>query len=173
MRKPALVVPFTRYQYLSDSMTEVLRDDFRDTGAAKTAEFWARKAHDPTSVFGLTPESTMEDGRSVGAVNVVSRETLQVTGGYTEMTKGNWYDDRIIEEGWRFLTGSRTQYVPGPAVHLYHLPGHSGDHNDDHLTDEDRIATQRNKMVLMNMRAYITRRDEAAVRSLMAYRRRT
>jgi hypothetical protein len=34
-----------------------------------------------------------------------------------------------------------TRCVNGPAYHLYHLPGWKG----DHLTDEDRAATERNK----------------------------
>lgn len=166
LRSPGLVVPFTQYRYLSDSMTEVLRDDYNDNALEQVAAFWRRLPSDEGSVFALTPESTMENGRSIGAVNVVSRETLERTGGYTELTDGNWYDDRIIEEGFAFLS-TPTRYVTGPAVHLYHLPGWKG----DHLTDADVRATAHNKDVLARLRHYIRHNDEAAVKSLLSYRK--
>lgn len=165
-RKPGLVVPFTQYRYLSDSMTDVIRDYFFRADRAALAEVWARESNDPGSVFGLRAESTMDNGRSIGAVNVVSRETLDKTGGFTEATSGNWYDDRIIEEGFAFLTGSKTAYVPGPAVHLYHLPGWKG----DHLTDADKAATQHNRLLLQQMRHDIDWGDHLAVKTLMATR---
>ena len=130
------------------------------------AEWWARSPRDPKSIFGLTPESIMDNGRSIGAVNVVSRYTLDITGGFTESTSGNWYDDNIIEEAFKFLTGTHTRYVAGPAVHLYHLPGHKG----DHLTAEDRAATAHNKKVLELLRFFIDRDNKNAVRRLMQAR---
>lgn len=165
-RKPGLVVPFTQYRYLSDSMTEVVRDAYRDNAISSVADWWSLPVHDPRSIFTVTPESTMDDGKSIGAVNVLSRETLDVTGGFTEITRGNWYDDNIIEEGFAFLTGSKTQWVPGPAVHLYHLPGHKG----EHLSDDDKRATAHNLAVLQQMRRSIRLRRTEHVRNLMAYR---
>ena len=109
----------------------------------------------------------MDGGKSIGAVNVVSRLTLQVTGGFTEATSGNWYDDNIIEEGFAYLTGNRTRWASGPAVHLYHLPGHSG----DHLSGEDKAATQRNRDLLNIMRHDIRRGDREAVKHLMQFRK--
>lgn len=162
---PGLVVPFTQYRYLSDSMTEILRDDFERNGVKKTAEFWSRKPGNG-SVFDLTPETVMDNGSSIGAVNVVSRETLEITGGFTEITSGNWYDDRIIEEGFAHLT-QVTRYVNGPAVHLYHLPGWTG----DHLSDADKAATAHNKAVLMRLREYIRHDDKVAIKSLLAMRK--
>lgn len=164
--QPGLVVPFTQYRYLSDSMTEVMRDDYADSTTERIAAWWGRAADNPASVFGLTPESTMENGTSIGAVNVVSRRTLKITGGFTELTSGNWYDDRIIEEGFAFLTGRKTRHVPGPAVHMYHLPGTKG----DHVTDADRKATQRNRDILKMMRVSVRRRDRLAVKALMKVR---
>jgi hypothetical protein len=164
--EPGLVVPFTQYRYLSDSMTEVLRQDYHDSASDKIASWWDRPANDPTSVFGLTPESVMDNGKSIGAVNVVSRYTLDLTGGFTEATRGNWYDDNIIEEGFAFLLGNKTRVVDGPAVHLYHLPGHKG----DHLSDEDRRATRHNKIVLDRLRRDIRQRNVGAVLNLMSHR---
>jgi hypothetical protein len=164
---PGLVVPFTQYRYLSDTTTEVIRDVYNDRGVAEIAKWWGKHWTDPGSVFNLSPEYTMDDGRSIGAVNILSRETIRLCGGFTEATHGNWYDDRIIEEGYAFLTGQPTRYVDGPAVHLYHLPGHKG----DHLTWGDRLATQRNRNLLTMMRTYIGSGDHETVRRIMAARR--
>jgi hypothetical protein len=164
--QPGLVVPFTQYRYLSDSTTEIVRDAYFRLGAKDIAEWWSKSPQDVFSIFGLDPESIRDDQRSIGAVNVVSAETLRMTGGFTEFTRGNWYDDRIIEEGFAFLTGRRTRFVSGPAVHLYHLPGWQG----DHLTDEDRAATEHNRQALIAMRGYIKHRDWIAAKSMMEVR---
>lgn len=147
-RKPGLVVPFTQYRYLSDETTGHLRDAFADLSPMELANWIKLPAINPSSIFTIHPESTMENGSSIGAVNVVSRETLELTGGFTEATSGNWYDDNIIKEGFEYLTGNKTQWVPGPAVHLYHLPGWKG----DHLTEADKRATSHNKQLLAIMR---------------------
>lgn len=165
-RRVGLVVPFTQYRYWSDEMTEVVRDAFHTNETEDIARWWNKPIIKKGSVFQIPAESTMENGRSIGAVNVVSRETLKITGGFTEATSGNWYDDNIIEEGFAFLTGNPTQYIPGPAVHMYHLPGHKG----DHLTEEDRKATQRNKDLLAIMRQDIKRGNRLGVRTLLATR---
>lgn len=161
--KPGLVVPFTTYRYLSDETTETVRVTY-DEG--DVAEWWALPPTDVRSIFGLHPESVMEDGKSIGAVNIVSRRTLEITGGFTEATSGNWYDDNIIEEGFAFLTGQRTRWVEGPAVHLYHLPGWTG----AHLTDADKAATRRNRDLLVRMRADARMGNKPAVRALMEVR---
>lgn len=161
-----LVVPFTQYRYLSDSMTEIVRECYHSWKDEHIVEWWKRDVPDARSVFGLTVESVMDNGRSIGAVNVVSRHTLAETGGYTELTSGNWYDDRIIEEGFAFLTQD-TRYVAGPAVHLYHLPGWSG----PHLTPADKAATEHNKLVLDKLREYIRHADHGAVVSLLSHRK--
>lgn len=167
LRQPGLVVPFTRYHYLSDEKTAYLREVYHDMDTASVAEWWGRASDHTTSVFMWEPESTMEDGKSIGAVNIVSAETLRITGGFTEATSGNWYDDNITEEGFAFLTGNKTSFVPGPAVHLYHLPGHKG----DHLTEADRLATERNREVLVRLRRAIRQRNAGEVRRIMAVRR--
>lgn len=167
VHRPGLIVPFTQYRYLSDAITGLIRDRFHDLSRQALAAWWLLPVQHPASMFSHEAESTMDNGRSIGAVNVVSRETLEITGGFTEFTHGNWYDDRVIEEGFAFLTGRRTGHVPGPAVHLYHLPGHTG----DHLTEEDKKATQHNKEALLAMREYIKHNDREAVKSMMEVRR--
>lgn len=118
--RPGLVVPFTEYRYLSGSASRSVRE-----GMAPE-EF--------------TPQWSKRNGTSIGAVNVVSRETLSAVGGYTELTEGNWFDDNIMHRAFEVCAG-KTHWVSGPAFHLYHLPGWKG----DHLTDEDKAATARNK----------------------------
>lgn len=162
---PGLVVPFTQYRYLSDKTTTKLRDKGVLYGGKKPA-WWQKGVDEDGSAFTIPPESTMEDGDSIGAVNVVSSTTLRATGGFTEQTEGNWYDDNIVEEGFAYLTGNPTRWVNGPAVHLYHLPGWKG----DHLSAADKKATQRNKSILIRMRTDIHLENTDAVRRLMAYR---
>lgn len=164
-KPPGLVVPFTQYRYLSDGTTDEIRYKFHVLKRDMLAEWWAMTPDNPVSIFCEDAESVMEDGRSIGAVNVVSARTLNLTGGFTEATSGNWYDDRIIEEGFAFLTAP-TRFVTGPAVHMYHLPGWKG----DHLTEEDKAATLRNKQLLTFMRRDIRQGDRKAVRDLLAFR---
>lgn len=168
LKSPGLVVPFTQYRYLSDGRTNVLRDLYYESGGPDMdlAAWWGLPADHPASVFQWEPESTMDNGRSIGAVNVVSRNTLDLTGGFTEATSGNWYDDNIIEEAFAFLTGHTTRWVPGPAVHLYHLPGHKG----AHLTVRDKQATEHNRYLLKRMRSDIASNRKDPIRNLMAYR---
>lgn len=118
---PGLVVPFTQYQYLTAEDSQRVRD-----------------FHVSPTV--CTPEWTMEDGRSIGAINVLSRETFDAVGGYDESFEGSWWDDRAMHRAFDIAAGP-TRWISGPAYHLHHLPGWKG----DHLTDEDRAATARNK----------------------------
>lgn len=165
---PGLVVPFTQYRYLSDEVTAGIRDAFHDLSRQELAEWWAQDPDLLTSVFHMNAESTMDNGKSIGAVNVVSRVSVELAGGFTEATSGNWYDDNIVEEGFAYLTGHPTRWVQGPAVHLYHLPGWKG----DHLTDADRQATARNKELLELVRHYIRENQPDVVREIMLVRKK-
>lgn len=118
---PGLVVPFTQYRYLTPEDSELVRAD-----QVQPATCW--------------PESTMDDGKSIGAINVVSRDTLDLIGQWDECFEGNWYDDNAMHRAFEVCAGP-TRWVDGPAHHLFHLPGWKG----DHLTDADRAATARNK----------------------------
>lgn len=114
-----LVVPFTSYRYLAPADSVAVRQ-----GAA------------PES---MTPESTMEHGASIGAVNIVSLATLDAVGCWDETFEGSWYDDTAMYGAFGVAAGP-PHWVAGVAWHLYHLPGWHG----DHLTEEDRAATARN-----------------------------
>lgn len=171
MQAPGLVVPFKQYRYLSDNITAYIRDLFNDgLDDSMLADWLSLDPKDPASIFEMRPDMVLKGGTSIGAVNIVSRETLDLTGGFTEATSGNWYDDNIIEEGFRFLAGP-TRWVKGPALHLYHLPGHVGEHNSDHVTEADKLATQYNRTLLRTMRGDIRRNDRQAVKALLEVRR--
>lgn len=117
---PGLVVPFTTYCYLEDSTTALVRGGIH-----------------PSAV---EPGSTMDDGASMGAVNVVSLASLDAVGGWDEGFEGNWYDDNAMERAFAVCCGTR-RHIAGPAWHLFHLPGWTG----NHLTDADRAATEANR----------------------------
>jgi hypothetical protein len=118
---PGLVVPFTEYHYLTPQDSQDVRDGLLDPVDC-VAEF-------------------VKDGRScTGAINVLSRETLDAVGGWDETFQGNWYDDTAMHIAFE-ITAGPTRWVNGPAYHVYHLPGWMG----DHLTDEDKAATEANK----------------------------
>lgn len=119
LESPGLVVPFTQYRYLSADDSESVRL------GAQPDEF--------------TPELILDNGSSIGAINVVSRETMQLVGRWDEKFEGSWYDDDAMKVAFDVCAGP-TRWVRGPAHHLYHLPAWRG----DHLTAEDRVATQRN-----------------------------
>lgn len=119
-----LVVPYTEYRYLSE------QDSQRVCEGA-----------DPAS---MTPESVIPDRHRswprTGPVNVVSKQTLNLVGGFDEQFEGNWWDDRAMLHAFEICAGP-TRFVDGPAYHLYHLPGWTG----THLTRADRNATARNQ----------------------------
>jgi hypothetical protein len=137
--QPGLVVPFTEYRDLSEGDSEKVRHGL-----------------DP-AIF--RPASTMEGGRSIGAINVVSRATLDAVGGYTELTEGSWYDDTIMGHAFEHCAG-HTRWVDGPAFHLYHLPGWKGSHR----TPADIAATKRNRDLWLKVRRL---KDPAEIRALL------
>lgn len=116
-----LVVPFTQYRYLSPHDSERVRNYDADP-------MWC------------TPSTVMDNGTSIGAINIVSTETLQAVGQWDEHFNGSWYDDRAMCRAFEICT-QPTRYITGPAYHLFHQPGWKG----DHLTAEDKAATQANK----------------------------
>ena len=120
---PGLVVPFTEYRYLNAPETLSIR-----AGRLRPAQ--------------ARPHSVMPNGKSVGAVNVVSRDTLAAVGRWDEHFEGSWYDDNAMERAFSICTAQPTRWIEGPAYHLFHLPGHKG----EHLTDADRAATAANRL---------------------------
>ncbi len=115
-----MVVPFTDYHYLSADDSECVRGGL-DPGCC-TPE-WSRY------------------GESVGAITVVSRATLDAVGRWDESFNGSWWDDTAMALAFARATGAPTRVVAGPAWHLYHLPGWTG----EHLTEADRDATAANQ----------------------------
>lgn len=100
---PGLVVPFTHYHYLSPDATNKVN------GGA-----------DPTT---FTPEWSMPDGASIGAVGVTSEHTMQTIGQWDETFSGWGYDDNAMLAAFQMV--APTTWVDGPGRHLYHTPGWS------------------------------------------------
>jgi hypothetical protein len=119
-RTPGLIVPFTeRHEYGPDASTAIRAGaDPRDHRA---------------TVVKPRPRRT-------GAINVLSRTTLDMVGGYDEHFTGCWFDDKSMHRAFDIAVAP-TRWIDGPAYHLYHLPGYEG----AHLTDADKAATQANK----------------------------
>jgi len=127
---PGLVVPFTEYRYLSPEDSERVRQ---------------------CEVEPQDCEPAYARGGSIGAINVISRHTLDLIGQWDENFEGSWYDDDAMKHAFEICAGP-TRYVTGPAYHLYHLPGaaskryaHLPGWNGEHLTDADRDATDANR----------------------------
>lgn len=116
-----LVVPFTQYRYLSE----------HDSDRIRAGEIQPQDC---------TPQGVMDDGSSIGAINVVSRQTMDAVGQWDETFDGSWYDDDAMCRAFE-VAAAPTRWVDGPAYHLYHLPGWRG----SHLTAADRAATARNR----------------------------
>ena len=122
--EPGLVVPFDEYRYLSETDSELVRQ------GGNPAWF------EPESVISKDTRSFLR----TGPINVLTRATLQAIGQWDEHFEGCWWDDRAMNHAFTICT-QPTRHVPGPAYHLYHLPGWTG----QHLTTEDKQATERNK----------------------------
>ena len=115
-----MVVPFSTYCYHS---------------AVDSVEI--RNGTDPER---FKPLWVMANCTSIGAVNVLSRATMQALGRWDEKFEGNWYDDDAMKLALEVLTAP-TRFVEGKGHHLYHLPGHRG----RHLTVKEKAATHANQ----------------------------
>lgn len=124
-----LVVPFSVYRYLSIEETRRVR-----AGSV--------------SAWDAPVERYMGNRRSVGACNVVSRDTLVEVGHWDEGFDGWGYDDRAMERAFAVTSGQATRFVDGPAVHLWHTPGWEANGQfaggADELPTAEREATERN-----------------------------
>lgn len=119
--KPGLVVPFTTYVSLTPGGSINVRKRREDASTAQRS-------------------FTMANGSSVGAINIVSRETMELVGRWDEKFEGSWYDDNAMEQAFQVTCGE-TRFIEGEGYHLHHQPGWTG----GHLTQEDVDATARNK----------------------------
>lgn len=118
---PGLVVPFSRFMAVEPRESEMVRQHL---------------IH-PSAAFA---QQMRGDCQSIGAVNIVSRESIAAIGQWPEEFEGAWFDDDACEAAFRTCCGP-TRFVNGDGYHLYHLPGASG----EHLTDADRAATAANQ----------------------------
>lgn len=118
-----LVMPFRTYHALSPENSEKVR-----AGELTPVQAVSEPGNERTAaVHG-------------GAINVISRSTYYAVGRYDEQFEGAWYDDDSMKRAFDICCGP-TCLVDGPAYHLYHLPGGTG----DHLRPGDKAATARNK----------------------------
>lgn len=122
---PGMVVPFSWFMAIDEYDSRLVR---------------AQKA-DPADCAATLVKGHRQ---SIGAVNVLSRETLDlVGGGYDEKFEGAWYDDDAMKIAFDIAAGP-TRFVEGSGYHLWHLSGGRG----GHLSRADRLATTRNRVRL-------------------------
>jgi hypothetical protein len=120
-QQPRLVVPFTERHELNDADSQLVRE---------------HRANPET----LSADIIKPKPRRIGAINVLTRQALNMVGGWDEAFTGCWWDDRSMHLAFDICT-SPTVWVEGPSWHLWHLPGYQG----SHLTGADRAATASNK----------------------------
>lgn len=130
--EPGLVIPFSEFRALGERDSRLVR--------AFVADPYDCLA---TVVRGYRG--------SIGAINVLSRKTYDLVGGYDEQFEGAWYDDDAMKIAFEVCCGP-TRWVDGAAYHLYHLSGGKG----DHLTSVDRKATEGNRLRYQQYRAAST-----------------
>lgn len=121
-KEPGLVIPFSEFRSLSERDSRLVR-------------------HFVADPFNCLTSVVKGYRGSIGAINVVSRESYNLVGAYDEGFEGAWYDDDAMKIAFEICCGP-TRWIDGPAYHLYHLSGGRG----RHLTDEDRAATTRNRI---------------------------
>jgi hypothetical protein len=137
-----MVVPFSTYHYHSREASQHI---LQGTDPARCKPMWR-----------------MVGCRSIGAINVMSRKTLDALGQWDEKFEGNWYDDDAMKLALDLLAGP-TRFIEGTAHHLYHLPGHRG----KHLTDMEKMATKRNQKRLALYDTAAETKNAAMMRRLL------
>lgn len=133
---PGLVVPFSQYRYLSESDSAMVR------GGQPPAAFM--------------PTFTMNNGASIGALNVVSADTMRMVGRWDENFAGWGHDDNAMFWAFKHCAGE-PRWVEGPAYHLWHPPGMQDPR------PEERDATNRNYLRWLE---YEKTTDPVALRAL-------
>lgn len=125
---PGLVVPFSKFLTLDEQASEWVRS----------------RAVTPPEIAPERVQQVRGDRKSIGAVNIVSRETMRLIGGqYDEKFEGHAYDDDAMERAFSVCCGP-TRFVDGPGWHQYHLPGAFFATPDS--TEADRAATEANRV---------------------------
>ncbi|MGP3708501.1 glycosyltransferase family 2 protein [Gordonia paraffinivorans] len=121
--KPGLVVPFSRFMAMTEADTNLVR---------------GRRLHPANA----EAHQVRGDRQSIGAVNIVTRESVAMIGRFDEQFEGHGYDDDATELAFRICCGP-TRFVDGPGWHQHHLPG--AFYATPESTAEDRAATERNR----------------------------
>lgn len=103
--QPGLIIPFDTYHYLTPGDTERVRAG--------------------TNPQTCTPQRVVTGGRSTGAVNTISTETMTAVGRWDEQFQGWGWDDRAMTIAFAVATGTPTRNIPGTGVHLWHPPAGS------------------------------------------------
>ena len=120
---PGLVVPFSKFIALEED----------DSCLVRLGELTADTARG---------KQQRGDCKSIGAVNIVSRQALYLVGRYDPEFSGHAFDDDAMERAFSICAGP-TRFIEGPAWHLYHVPG--AFYNTPESTAADLEATARNK----------------------------
>lgn len=118
-----LVVPFSKFLAIDEDDSNLVRQ--------------GKKSLETTSYRQVRSDRT-----SIGAVNIVSRQTMNAIGRWDETFEGAWYDDDAMAYAFSLCCGRDVRFVDGPGWHLYHLSGARG----DHLSERDKQATERNRL---------------------------
>lgn len=138
-----MVVPFSTYCYQGDENSAAIREHLR-----KPQE--------------CVPRWRKENCTSIGAINVVSRATMEAVGQWDEKFEGNWYDDNAMDVAFSTICAP-TRFVPGEGHHLHHLPGHRG----KHLSDKEKAATAANQRRLTAYERAASTNNVAELRRLL------
>lgn len=138
---PGLVVPFSRFMAITEE----------DSKRIRANEIEPHDAH---------AEQIRGEHMSIGAINIISRDTLAAIGQWPTEFTGAWYDDDACAHAFNICCGP-TRFVDGPGWHLYHLSGGYG----THLTAEDKAATERNRQ---RYKQYRQARTPERIRELTA-----
>lgn len=121
-QRPGLVVGFSKFLEISEQDSIGVRD--------------GTIAHDTATMTQIKG-----DYGSNGAINIISRATYDLVGGYDECFSSAWFDDRAMAQAFEICCGP-IRYIDGPVYHLFHA---SGGRPGAVATDQDRAATARNK----------------------------
>jgi len=138
---PGMVIPFSWFMALSEEDSRWVRVHMTDPVDCKASPVKGHRG-------------------SIGAVNVMSRETYELVGGYDETFEGAWFDDDAMKIAFEVCAGP-IRWVEGSAYHLYHLSGGKG----THLSGPDRAATARNRL---RYRLYQRAKTPDQIRALTA-----
>lgn len=120
---PVLVIAFSRFLAMTDHDSRMVR---------------AGRLH-PSKA---SAEQVRGDNESIGAANILSRESLEMIGQFDESFEGHAYDDDATEMAFRICCGP-TRFIEGPGWHQFHHPGAL--YATPESTEADLAATERNR----------------------------